>query len=74
MAEGDEKLTAENSAGSSESKDKIVKVSPEDYTISTKDCTSLKVICLGDSAVGKSKLVNTSYREHHNKLWLVFAD
>ena len=44
-----------SSATSSESREKIVKVSPEDYTISTKDFTSLKVICLGDSAVGKSK-------------------
>lgn len=55
MAERDAKLTAESSSWSSGSGEKIVKVSPEDYTISTKDYTSLKVICLGDSAVGKSK-------------------
>ena len=55
MAEGDEKLAAQSSAGSSESKEKIVKVSPEDYSADTKDRTALKVICLGDSAVGKSK-------------------
>lgn len=56
MAEGgDAKLTMDSSAGSSGSKERIVKVAPEDYTLNTKDSTSLKVICLGDSAVGKSK-------------------
>lgn len=35
--------------------DKIMKVSPEDYSLESKDYTALKVICLGDSAVGKSK-------------------
>ena len=33
----------------------VVKVNPEDYESLGKDCTSVKVICLGDSAVGKSK-------------------
>lgn len=51
---GDEN-PGQSSAASSESKEKIVKVSPEDYSIDKKDYTSLKVICLGDSAVGKSK-------------------
>ena len=31
------------------------RVSPEDYESEGKDRTSVKVICLGDSAVGKSK-------------------
>ena len=51
---------ADESAGSlntgpGESKGKIVKVSPEDYSSDRKNFASLKVICLGDSAVGKSK-------------------
>ena len=33
----------------------VVKVKPEDYELATKDFTAVKVICLGDSAVGKSK-------------------
>lgn len=60
MAEGDDKLTVQGS------KEKVVKVAPEDYTISTRECTALKVICLGDSAVGKSKYV-VLIKEHHNK-------
>ena len=53
MAEqGDEEVPSQSSQ---ESAGKIVKVSPEDYTINTKDYTSIKVICLGDTAVGKSK-------------------
>ena len=54
MAEGGGDAGAGSIQGS-ESAEKIVKVSPEDYSISTKDFTSIKVICLGDSAVGKSK-------------------
>lgn len=33
----------------------VVKVKPEDYELVSKDHTAVKVICLGDSAVGKSK-------------------
>lgn len=33
----------------------VVKVKPEDYEQADKDFTAVKVICLGDSAVGKSK-------------------
>ena len=33
----------------------VVRVSAEDYEQEGKDYTSVKVICLGDSAVGKSK-------------------
>ena len=33
----------------------VSRVSPEDYESEGKDRTSVKVICLGDSAVGKSK-------------------
>ena len=50
--EGVEKVASQSSQ---ESTGRTVKVSPEDYTVNTKDCTSIKVICLGDSAVGKSK-------------------
>ncbi|CAI8027240.1 Rab-like protein 2A, partial [Geodia barretti] len=35
----------------------VVKVKPEDYELVDKDFTAVKIICLGDSAVGKSKLV-----------------
>ena len=54
-AMGDESQAGPSSLRSSESRDKIVKISPEDYTLDTKDFTSVKIICLGDSAVGKSK-------------------
>lgn len=43
--------------GSSRNKEKIVKVSAEDCNLEDKDFTAIKIICLGDSAVGKSKLV-----------------
>ena len=33
----------------------VVKVKPEDYELVDKDFTAVKIICLGDSAVGKSK-------------------
>ena len=33
----------------------VVKVKPEDYELVDKDHTAVKIICLGDSAVGKSK-------------------
>lgn len=39
----------------SSSKERVVRVDPEDYSVDRKDYTSVKVICLGDSAVGKSK-------------------
>ena len=35
----------------------VVRVKPEDYELESKDHTAVKVICLGDSAVGKSKSV-----------------
>ena len=35
--------------------ERVVRVNAEDYSAEGKDFTSLKVICLGDSAVGKSK-------------------
>ena len=41
--------------GSSESTGRVARVAPEDYDIDKGDYTSIKVICLGDSAVGKSK-------------------
>ena len=52
-AEGEGQAVASQS--SQDGSEKIMKVAPEDYTINTKDFTSVKVICLGDSAVGKSK-------------------
>lgn len=51
MAESD----VVQASASSDGGEKIIKVSPEDYSLDTKDSTSLKIICLGDSAVGKSK-------------------
>lgn len=39
----------------SNSKDGIVNSSHEEKNVDNKDFTSIKVICLGDSAVGKSK-------------------
>ena len=33
----------------------VVRVNPEDYELVGKEHTAVKVICLGDSAVGKSK-------------------
>ena len=33
----------------------VVRVKAEDYELVSKDYTSVKIICLGDSAVGKSK-------------------
>ena len=33
----------------------VIRVKPEDYELAGKDYTAVKVICLGDSAVGKSK-------------------
>lgn len=41
--------------GSAESVGRVEKVGPEDYDLDTSDHTAVKVICLGDSAVGKSK-------------------
>lgn len=55
MAEGVAEMTTLLSAEDPQRKDKIVKLSPEDYNLEKKDYTALKVICLGDSAVGKSK-------------------
>ena len=40
---------------SSESKERVVRANAEDYSLDKKDYTAVKVICLGDSAVGKSK-------------------
>ena len=40
---------------SSESTSRVARVAPEDYDVVKGDYTSVKVICLGDSAVGKSK-------------------
>lgn len=42
-------------AQSSESKERVTRANAEDYTLDKKDYTAVKVICLGDSAVGKSK-------------------
>ena len=42
-------------AQSSESKERVARVNAEDYSLDKKDYTAVKVICLGDSAVGKSK-------------------
>ena len=43
-------------AGDGEERERtVVKVNPEDYEMVGKDHTAVKVICLGDSAVGKSK-------------------
>ena len=44
-------------AQSSESKERVARVNAEDYSLDKKDYTAVKVICLGDSAVGKSKWV-----------------
>ena len=43
------------SVSRSSSSSRVLKVSPEEITTDTTDCSSVKVICLGDSAVGKSK-------------------
>ena len=42
-------------SSSSKSKSRIEKVSTEDASTDSKDRISVKIICLGDSAVGKSK-------------------
>lgn len=47
--------SAEPGIKASGSKERVVKVDPEDYSLDSKDYTSVKIICLGDSAVGKSK-------------------
>ena len=47
--------SSEPGVQASGSKERVVKVVPEDYSIDCKDYISIKVICLGDSAVGKSK-------------------
>ena len=39
----------------SSSAERVVRVNAEDYSLDRKDYVSVKVICLGDSAVGKSK-------------------
>lgn len=47
---------SEEDASQGQSRERtVVKVDPEDYELQGKDHTSVKVICLGDSAVGKSK-------------------
>ncbi len=40
---------------SSKSSSRVLKVTAEEPSTDSKDSTSIKVICLGDSAVGKSK-------------------
>ena len=52
MAESDTTLV---SAEVAQIENKIVRVSPEDYSVEKKEYNALKIICLGDSAVGKSK-------------------
>ena len=52
MAAEEDASTHQNSLGKAQRKDMTV---PEDYSHDRKGFTSLKVICLGDSAVGKSK-------------------
>ena len=53
MAEG---ASAHENAGDQEGKEHaVVTVNPEDYELEGKGHTSVKIICLGDSAVGKSK-------------------
>ncbi|KAL5475742.1 hypothetical protein EMCRGX_G025592 [Ephydatia muelleri] len=44
-------------ADPSDEKARVVRVNPSESDIDKKEFTSVKVICLGDSAVGKSKLV-----------------
>ena len=46
---------AESTAEPAGKERSVVKVNPEDYELVGKDHTAVKVICLGDSAVGKSK-------------------
>lgn len=55
MAEREAGTSEENAARDLCKERTVVKVSPEDYELQGKDHTSVKVICLGDSAVGKSK-------------------
>ncbi len=70
MAEGDGKAASQSSQ---ESDKKIVKVSPEDYSVNTKDFTSIKVICLGDTAVGKSKWVILNKAHPNTNAFLICA-
>ena len=42
-------------ADPTDEKARVVRVNPSEYDVDKKDYTSVKVICLGDSAVGKSK-------------------
>jgi len=56
MAEGVvAKMSAALPYGGPPKPEKIAKILQEDYDLDSKDCTALKIICLGDSAVGKSK-------------------
>lgn len=55
MAELGAGASEENASQGQPKERTVVKVDPEDYELQGKDHTSVKVICLGDSAVGKSK-------------------
>ena len=55
MAEGAAEMTTILPSEAPLKADKIIKVLPEDYSLDRKEYTPLKIICLGDSAVGKSK-------------------
>ena len=55
MAEGAAKMTTVLPNGGPPKPEKTMKISQEDYNLDSKDYTALKIICLGDSAVGKSK-------------------
>ena len=54
-AQGWRKLTSSAAGGGDSREHTVVRVSAEDYEQEGKDYTSVKVICLGDSAVDKSK-------------------
>ena len=60
MAEGGRPSASRESrrreqSGNKEKEERVTKVGPEDYASDKKDYTAIKIICLGDSAVGKSK-------------------
>ena len=59
MAEKGEGASAASASTSvpqgSNSDERVIRINAEDYSLEGKDYTSVKVICLGDSAVGKSK-------------------
>ena len=55
MAEKGEGVASTSAPEASNSAERVVRVNAEDYSLDRKDYVSVKVICLGDSAVGKSK-------------------